>query len=231
MSLNSSGNFTERWLVWLANRKLSTFTETLISVANMFQVYTASNKEKNEIRAICVLDVVRATDRTQGYSSRNQFPLFPSGQLSELGDDFNNSYCNTEESNNLKPCLNMTEAAGSNISNSEDQSGLGGWQEVNFYLIFMALLLVFCYYSPAFLCLFSPTEVTEDGVPKIVLEGTSPVSLRSVIGNYFFFPIVTPSGIEQEYLFSEQLSRHFNSSVLQYFLITYSTKAGFRQSI
>ena len=45
---------------------------------------------------------------------------------------------------------------------------------------------VYCYYSLAFLCLFSPTEITEDSVPKIVLEGASPVSFRSLIGNYFF---------------------------------------------
>ena len=45
---------------------------------------------------------------------------------------------------------------------------------------------VFYYYAPVFLCLFSPTEVVKDGVREIILDRASPVSLGSLVGNYFF---------------------------------------------
>ena len=48
----------------------------------------------------------------------------------------------------------------------------------------IASAIAFC--IPALLCLFSPTGITQDGIQQINLEGASPVSLRSMIGNYFF---------------------------------------------
>ena len=55
------------------------------------------------------------------------------------------------------------------------------------------------YYSPAFLCLFTPTEIRENGVRQIVLEGASTASFRSPMGKFFFFfSKMTPYGIERE---------------------------------
>ncbi len=185
MSRNSSGNFTEHWLVWLANRQLSTLTKTLESLANLM-FNTDSNEQHHEIRALCVLQVVRTTDTTPEYNSGIPFPLFAPGQLSELGREFNKTFCNTEGSYNLQPCLNISTSDENTTTNSKGLFERGGWPVAIFKCLCLVLLSVYNYYSPAYFCLFSPTEVIEDGVPKIVLEGASPASFRSLIGNYFF---------------------------------------------
>jgi len=84
------------------------------------------------------------------------------------------------------PEYNITNTTGNNIVYFPNPFERGGWPMTvvdGFYLVFVA---VFMHYSPALLCLLSPTEVTEDGVRQIILEGASPVSVRSLIGNYFF---------------------------------------------
>lgn len=63
---------------------------------------------------------------------------------------------------------------------------LRAWPEQVLYFFTFVFLTIFMYYSLAFLCLFYPTESLKDGVPYIILEGASPVSLRSLAGNYFF---------------------------------------------
>ena len=113
VSRNSSGNVTEHWLIWLANRKLSTFTKALEGLTNMM-FYTHSNEEYKEIRAMCVLQVMRTTATTTRYSSGIQYPLF-----SQLEREFNNTYCNTNGSNSLQPCLNISTSTGNFTTNSE----------------------------------------------------------------------------------------------------------------
>ena len=49
------------------------------------------------------------------------------------------------------------------------------------------LSIVCTYYTPALLCLFSPTLVMESGILYIVLEGASLVSIRALVGNNVFF--------------------------------------------
>ena len=49
----------------------------------------------------------------------------------------------------------------------------------------MVFVIAFVHYSPAFFCLFCPTVVTENGIRHISLEETSPIGIRSLIGNYF----------------------------------------------
>ena len=59
---------------------------------------------------------------------------------------------------------------------------------VSGYLAFIIVLeFLWSNYLPALLCLFPPTLVMENGIRYIVLEGASPVSIRSAVGNYFFF--------------------------------------------
>ena len=57
---------------------------------------------------------------------------------------------------------------------------------VRFDIIKLGLCGRFLLLLPCFSLFFSPTEVTEDGVHQIVLDGASPVSLQSLMGNYFF---------------------------------------------
>ena len=59
---------------------------------------------------------------------------------------------------------------------------------VSGYFVFIIVLAVlFSIYLPALLCLFPPTLVMENGIRYIVLEGASPVSIRSAVGNNLFF--------------------------------------------
>ena len=60
------------------------------------------------------------------------------------------------------------------------------WPKTVLIFFSFVFIAVFQYYSLAFLCLFYPTEILQDGVTHIILEGASPVSLRSFAGNYFF---------------------------------------------
>ena len=59
---------------------------------------------------------------------------------------------------------------------------------VSGYFVFIIVLAVlFSINLPALLCLFPPTLVMENGIRYIVLEGASPVSIRSAVGNNLFF--------------------------------------------
>ena len=59
---------------------------------------------------------------------------------------------------------------------------------VSGYVVFIIVLGVLCSnHLPALLCLFPPTLVMENGIRYIVLEGASPVSIRSAVGNNLFF--------------------------------------------
>ena len=59
---------------------------------------------------------------------------------------------------------------------------------VSGYFVFIIVLAVlFSIYLPALLCVFPPTLVMENGIRYIVLEGASPVSIRSAVGNNLFF--------------------------------------------
>ena len=89
---------------------------------------------------------------------------------------------------NLQPCLIIGKSTDSQFTEEKGRLDKAFWF---FALVFM--YTVACY-SPAFLCLFLPTEVTENGVRLIVLEGASPVSFRSLVENYFHSGSVTLAG-------------------------------------
>ena len=176
---NSSENITEHWQIWLPSKQLSVFTKALESVANLM-FSTDSNGERGEIRAICTLRPVNVTTTEPTYY-RGSFSIFSRSNLADLGVKFDSIDCNTETKDNLKPCIDITILTG-----NESILERGGWRSVVLICFCSVFLAVFIHYSPAFLCLFSPTEVTEHGVRQIILEGASPVSVRSLIGNCFF---------------------------------------------
>ena len=181
---NSSGNITEHWQMSLQSKQHSVFEEALESVANLM-LYTNSNGDREEIRAICTLRPVNTTATKPTYDS-SSFPVFSRSHLVDLGVKFDSIDCNTQTTDNLQPCINITKPTGNNSSNSESPFERGGWPLAVLLWFCFVFLAVFVHYSPAFLCLFSPTEVTEHGVRQIILQGASPVSVRSLMGNYFF---------------------------------------------
>ncbi len=184
-SRNSSGNATEHWQIWLANKQLSSFAKIMKSLENLM-LDTVSNEERKEIRALCTLRPLGTTVTSAESKSGRQFPMFSRGHFSKLGVELNTIDCNTEETSNLQPCINITRSTDDDITNSKSPFERGGWPVAVFSGFCFVFMAVFIHYSPAFLCLFSPTEVTEGGVRQIILEGASPVCFRSFMGNYFF---------------------------------------------
>ena len=152
----------------------------LESVINLLYCLS-SVKEHEEILAICTLTPVSGTATEPTYYNGPSPKLFRS-QLADLGLNFDSVDCNTQATDSLQPCMKITKSS----ENSEGLLKCGGWPADVFVSLLNVFIVVFCYYSPAFLCLFSPTEVTENSVRQIVLDGASPVSLRSLVGNYFF---------------------------------------------
>ena len=186
-SRNSSGNITEHWQIWLPRKHISVFAKALESVKNLLHCGDSTG-EHTEIMAICTLRPVNATAAKSTYYN-GASPIFFRSQLVDLRaklDVLDSIDCNTQTTGNLQPCIKITKSTGNNSSTFEGLLKCGGWPEDVLFCLCLVLLTVFLYYSPAFLCLFSPTEVTEDGVHHIVLDGASPVSLQSLMGNYFF---------------------------------------------
>jgi len=179
----SSGNITEHWQIWLPSKQVSVFAKALESVANLM-FNTDSNGDSEEIRAICTLRPVNTTATKPTYDS-GSLPIFSRSHLADLGVKFSSIDCNKETTDNLQHCIDITKSTGNNSGTFVGQLKIGGWLKV-FRLLYRLFVILFTYYSPAFLSLFSPTEVTEEGVHQIVLDGASPVSPRSLIGNYFF---------------------------------------------
>ena len=183
-SRNSSGNISEHWQIWLPSKQLSSFAKALESVANLM-FFTDSNGDREEIGAICTLRPINMAATKATYDS-GSFPIFPQSHLADLGVEFDSIDCNTQTTDNLQRCKNITKSAGHNSSAFKGLRKRVQWPVYALTLLNLGFVAVFFYYSPAFLCFFSPTEVTEDGVHQIVLDGASPVSLRSLMGNYFF---------------------------------------------
>jgi len=180
----TSGNYIEHLQLWRANKQPSIFTKALESVVNLMS-RTDSVEEHKEITAICTLTPVNTT-ATEPTDYNGSSPIFSRSHLADLGVKFNSIDCNTETTDNSQPCINIIKSTGNNNSTFKGPLKRGGWPEKVLVLLNIGFLTVFTYFSPAFLCLFSPTEITEDNVHQIVLDGASPVSLRSLIGNYFF---------------------------------------------
>ena len=180
---NSSG-YIEHLQIWRANKQPSVFRKALENVVN-FMSRTDLVEERKEIKAICTLRPVNTTP-TESTDYNGSSPIFSRSHLADLGVKLDSIDCTTETVDNLQPCISITKSTGNNSSNSEGPLKRGGWPVKVLFFLQYGFIAVFIYYSPAFLCVFSPTEVTEDGVHQIVLDGASPVGLRSPMGNYFF---------------------------------------------
>lgn len=98
-------------------------------------------------------------------------------QLGSLGEP-----CRAEEENDEKTCIK--------ISGSESS-----WKRGFMQCLLLVLVAFFSYISPYIVCLFHPSEVTDQGICQIIVDGPSPVGFGSAIGNYFFFFSTDETGI------------------------------------
>ena len=161
---NSSGNATEYFRVWLpVNNKLSSFAKAVESLSSV--IFSSRPEESIEVKAVCSLKPVRSVRTTATIPASHNSVVFHRLVRRDLRDQG----VQIENKNNTE----------SHISEQN------GWFDHGLKFFGLVFVVAFVYYSPAFLCLFLPTKVTENGVRLIVLEGASPVSFGSFLGNYF----------------------------------------------
>ena len=179
MSVNSSESSSEHCQVCLVNKLLS-YSMT----SNKSAINTFLPKEHREIRAICTLKPVRTTvSSPMDYSNRSSAIC----HLINLEHEFESIDFHAVETDPHGLCMNFTIPDRTNSTKRlQGALDLRGWPKMVLNLFSAVFILVFANYSLAFLCLLYPTEILQDGVTHIILEGASPVSLRSSAGNYFF---------------------------------------------
>ena len=176
-SVHSSEYASEYCQVCLVNKR--PFQSTTVIKRLIDDVF--SDVEQREIRAICSLNPARTSvSFPMNYSSRSSTLC----HLITLEAEFDRIGYQAVEKDDLRSCINVTISNGTNSTKGALKHR--PWPSRVLICFFFVFIAVFMYYSLAFLCLFYPTEILQDGVPYISLEGASPVSLRSLAGNYFF---------------------------------------------
>ena len=183
---NSSGNATEHFQIWMANKQRSTSVKVFASLENLM-FCDDSNEEHRKIRALCTLKPPKTTAITQitpTHYSGSLPVVFSQGHLADIGITFDSIGCNTKVKDYGQPCLNISKSSENSTTISKCKRD--GWPVAVFTWLCIVFFTVFTYYYPAVICLFTPTESSENDVRQIVLEGASPVSFRSLMGNYFF---------------------------------------------
>ena len=179
MSVNSSESSSEHCQVCLVNKLLSNSMTSNKSAINTFL-----RKEHREIRAICTLKPVRTiVSSPMDYSNRSSAIC----HLMNLEHEFESIDFHAVETDPHGLCMNFTIPDRTNSTKRlQGALDLRRWPKMVLDLFSTVFLFVFICYSPASLCLLYPTEILQDGVTHIILEGASPVSLRSIAGNFFF---------------------------------------------
>ena len=178
MSVNSSESSSEHCQVCLVNKLLSNSMTSNKSAINTFL-----RKEHREIRAICTLKPVSTIVSSPMDHSNLSSAIC---HLINLEHEFESIDYHTVETDPHGLCMNFTKPGRTNSTKRlQEALELRGWPKIVLNFFSFVFIIVFVYYSPAFLCLFYPTEIVLDGLTHIILEGASPVSLRSLVGNCF----------------------------------------------
>lgn len=142
------------------NKRLSSFSQVVERVFNLL-FSSANNEAYREIKVDCNLTL----SRKSAAINTNSAPVLPEdlsiirGHLADLGVNLERNITDSS----LK-CFSV-------------------WADANSFVMLFASVVSF--YLPAFLCLFTPTVVTENGARLICLEGASPICFGSLIGNYW----------------------------------------------
>ena len=189
-SLSSNRAVAENWQIWQPeDYKPSSFALAVDSVLNV--IFSSYFREHRKINAVCNFKPMLKAAESLTYNDDSVSSRFIRGHLADLGLDSKSMDCNIEKIDDLKPHINVSNSTGNNTDSHLKQNN--GWTDADIPLVIFGFVFIiaFIHYSPAFLCLFSPTMVTENGVRQISLEGASPVSLRSLRGNYFYSEVDT----------------------------------------
>ena len=178
-SFNSSESSSEYCQVCLVKKRL--FPSM---TSNKSSINTSLHIDHGEIRAICTLKPARTTvSSPTDYSSRSSAIC----HLINFENEFETINYHAVETDPLGLCMNFTIPDGTNSTKGlQGAVDLRRWPKMVLDFFAVVFISVFEHYSLAFLCLFYPTEILQDDVTHITLEGASPVSLRSFAGNYLF---------------------------------------------
>lgn len=171
-SLYSSTFVTEKLQIWRPenNTKPSRFAEAIERVVNLlFSSDCETCRVFREIQAVCNLTLTQSLVKNETSSDPAVLPDVIRGHLRDLEINLDS--------------MNTSNSTGNITSNHFERSEVSITPQI--FAFVMVFVTAFIYYSPAFLCLFCPTVVTENGTRHISLEGTSPVGIRSLVGNYF----------------------------------------------
>ena len=171
-SLYSSTFVTEKLQIWRPenNTKPSRFAEAIERVVNLlFSSDCETCRVFREIQAVCNLTLTQSLVKNETSSDPAILPDVIRGHLRDLEINLDS--------------MNTSNSTGNITSNHFERSEVSITPQI--FAFVMVFVTAFIYYSPAFLCLFCPTVVTENGTRHISLEGTSPVGIRSLVGNYF----------------------------------------------
>ncbi|KAJ7390661.1 Multidrug resistance-associated protein 1 [Desmophyllum pertusum] len=162
------------WQIWLVNNKLPSFACTAI---RKLSYLLEANFPERMVKADCTLNLTtKSTNSQSSYSELSPHDHLEKILRSTVAGSLG-KLCTTEvDQNDLQTCIKISEYN-------------WPWDPLAFHLtenICFLFILIFTYFGPAVVCLYSSSEVTREGVRRITVEGASPVSLRSLIGNYFF---------------------------------------------
>ena len=148
------------------NNRLSSFSQVVERVFNL--LFSSINYEAyREIKVDCNLTL----SRKSAAINANSAPVLP--------EDFS---IIRDHLTDLGVIIDSTER---NILFTDTRiKSFNVWADAKCFAILFAVVVSL--YLPVFLCLFSPTVVTENCTRLICLEGASPICFRSLIGNYFF---------------------------------------------
>lgn len=174
--VNSSRIITEKLQIWRpANDRPTSFATAFEKVLEL--LFPCNHKAYGELKADCNLTL--ASRSTVSETIKDELlPDVIRGHLGDLEIDF--------ESMNISSFTGNFTANQPKLSNES-------WVDAQIHAFFIVLYLAFAYYSPAFLCLFSPMVVTKNGIRHISLERlTSPVGLGNLIGGCFYSEVDTP---------------------------------------
>ena len=169
-SLNSITVVTEKLQIWrTANDKPSSVASAFERVLEL--LFSFNHEAYGELQADCNLTLAR---RTALHETIKDVLLDDAlrGHLGDLEINFES--------------MNITNSTGNITDNQLIRNN--GWVSADSQIFAFAIVFYFAfvYYSPTFLCLFTPIVVTENGIRHISLERTSPVGLRNLKGRCFY---------------------------------------------
>ena len=145
---------------------MNALKDTSAFIEKEFRYYNANALCSFELRTNNLTTSHASTDELSPHDLQMQ--ILPLTQLGSLG-----KVCTAEAENNRNRCIKISE-----FDHDKTDSSL--------YRVLFCFIAIFTYFWPAVIGFCYPTEGMHAGVRQIIVNGPSPLGLRSLKGNYFF---------------------------------------------